>query len=183
MALVESLKLNIGSVMHHFNLSDPTGKNINSENHVGDNGMMIVFTCNHCPYAIAVWPRLISLSKEILKNGVTTLAINPNIHPNYPADSASAMTQKISEWNIPFPYLVDEDQTVATSYKAQCTPDIYVVKNDMTLFYHGRIDDNWKNEKDVKHYELSEAIDALINKKPAPSKQIPSMGCSIKWKN
>jgi len=110
------------------------------------------------------------------------VAINPNIHPNYPDDRPEAMLDKIAEWGIPFPYLVDEAQSVAKAYDAQCTPDPYLLDAAGTLYYHGRIDDNWKDETAVTRRELREAIQALVGGRPAPTVQHPAMGCSIKWR-
>ncbi len=179
---VESRKIEINSVMNNFNLKDPYGKTYSSTDLMGDKGLLVVFTCNHCPYAQAVWPRLIKLSKEITQKGINVVAINSNA-PNkeYIDDSVEEMKKKITEWGIPFPYLVDEDQSVAKAYGAECTPDIYLLDKNMRLFYHGRFDDNWKNINEVKKEDLKEACYLLIEGKEPPSEQYPSMGCSIKW--
>ena len=93
------------------------------------------------------------------------------------------MREKIKEWQITFPYLIDEAQEIAKTFQAQCTPDLYLFDSGGKLVYHGRFDDNWKDEKSVKKQELKEAIENLIGGKPISSKQNPSMGCSIKWRN
>lgn len=181
MALIESIPIEIGKTMPSFTLNDSFNTTYTLDQSIGEKGVLIAFTCNHCPYAIAVWPRLIALSLYAKKQGISTLAINPNINPNFPSDSPENMKKVIVELGIPFPYLVDNMQTVATSYNAQCTPDIYLLKKDKTLFYHGRIDDNWKDERSVTQHELKKAIDTLIEGKLPPEPQFPSMGCSIKW--
>jgi len=181
MALVESLSLDLGTLMPTFTLKDPYGQVYESELLVGQNGLLIAFTCNHCPYAIAVWPRLIRLAEAARDLGVRAVAINPNINPDYPDDSPDKMIGKIKEWGISFPYLVDGQQAVARQFQAQCTPDIYLYNASKALVYHGRIDDNWKEEEKVTKPELKQAIEALAAGSAIDAEQMPSMGCSIKW--
>lgn len=183
MALIESVHIKPGTVMPDFSLPDTSGKSHSAYKKTGKNGLLIVFTCNHCPYALAVWPRLIKLSALAKTLGVETIAVNPNIHPDYPADAPDMMAKKVKEWGIPFPYLVDETQEVARLYNAQCTPDVYLLDKQHTLVYHGRIDDNWKEEHKVTRHELQEAVEALAAQRPVASVQYPSMGCSIKWRH
>jgi len=182
MALMYSVDVPLGTRMPDFELKDPFGNVYKSDDLYGDKGLLVVFTCNHCPYAIAVWPRLIRLSKYAKELGINTVAINPNIHPNYPEDAPEKMIEKIKEWGIPFPYLIDETQEVAKAFKAQCTPDIYLFDKDHKLVYHGRIDDNWQDESKVTKEELKEAITNLAEGKQINPVQYPSMGCSIKWR-
>ena len=148
---------------------------------MGENGLLVAFTCNHCPYAIAVWPRLIRHAASLGEMGIQTVAINPNVHPDYPQDSVPAMKEKIEEWGIPFPYLADARQEAARVFEAQCTPDIYLFNGAGELYYHGRIDDYWKDESKVTNEELMSAAQALLDAKPAPQPQHPTIGCSIKW--
>jgi len=182
MALVESLKIKLGTKMPDFALADPEGKKYKSSDLYGKKGLLVAFTCNHCPYAIAVWPRLIRLASQINPLGINTAGINPNIHPGYPEDAPDKMKEKIREWGISFPYLVDETQEVARAFQAQCTPDLYLFDSTQKLIYHGRLDDNWKEEKKVKREELKIAVEIYLQGKPIPSEQYPSMGCSIKWR-
>ncbi len=182
MALLESVLVPLGSKMPAFELKDPFGKNFKSDALPGKRGLLVAFTCNHCPYALAVWPRLIRLANSSKAAGIATVAINPNIHPNYPDDSPEKMKEKIKEWNLDFPYLVDETQKIADSFKAQCTPDIYLYNDKKELVYHGRIDDNWQDESKVTREELKEAINNMAAGKPIAAPQKPSMGCSIKWR-
>ena len=183
MALLESVLIPLGSPMPNFELKDPDGKNYKGKDLYGERGLLIIFTCNHCPYALAVWPRLMRLAKYAQGMRINTIAINPNIHPDYPQDSPEEMKKKIKEWGIDFPYLVDETQKVAKSFKAQCTPDIYLFGKDHKLVYHGRIDDNWQDEKKVTREELKEALNDYVSAKGVSPEQKPSMGCSIKWKS
>ena len=182
MALLESIKVPLGSIMPSFTLKDPGGKEYKSDGLYGERGLLVVFTCNHCPYAQAVWPRVIRLGvyAKGLKMGI--VAINPNINPEYPDDSPEMMIKMIQERRITFPYLVDETQEVSRIFKAQCTPDIYLYNKDHALVYHGRIDDNWRDEDSVTREELKEAMNKLASGQPNVEKQYPSMGCSIKWR-
>jgi peroxiredoxin len=183
MVLLESLALELGMTMPRFTLKTPDGKVLSSEACHGSKGLLIAFTCNHCPYAIAIWERLIELANWAQPLGVNTVAINPNINPNYPADSPEEMLKKIKEWKIPFPYLVDETQEVAKAFQAQCTPDLYLLNADHELEYHGRLDDNWQEPEKVTQQELKAALSALTQGQPVSTTQYPSLGCSIKWNN
>ena len=181
MALLESIVIPLGTSMPKFKLKDPLGKVYKSDELYGKKGLLVGFFCNHCPYARAVWPRFIRLAKYALSLNICTIAINPNIHPDYPEDAPDQMIKKIAEWGIHFPYLVDEIQDVAKSFKAQCTPDIFLFSEEQKLVYHGRIDDNWQNENKVNHEELKEALKNHSAGQPQAKNQKPSMGCSIKW--
>ncbi len=182
MALLESLNIPLGTKMPDFQLEDPYGNLYKSDELYGEKGLLVIFTCNHCPYAIAVWPRVVRLAKYARELGINTVAINPNApNPDYPEDSVEKMKEKIKEWGIDFPYLVDKTQDVAKSFKAQCTPDIYLFDKEHRLVYHGRIDDNWKDESKVEKEELKEAITKLSKGESISEVQYPSMGCSIKW--
>lgn len=147
-------------------------------------GLLIVFTCNHCPYAKASWPVLIDLYQQFRTN-VDFIAINPNDATSYPEDSFPEMKRLVKDLHIQFPYLWDEDQKVARNYQAQCTPDIYLfnqAEQGRELFYHGRINDNWQDPADIKEENLKDALKRLVDGQTPPDTQPPSMGCSIKWK-
>lgn len=182
MSLVESKKIPLGTIMPAFSLKDPAGHVFQGDALYGERGLLIAFTCNHCPYANAVWPRLIRIGQHAMDHQFGVVAINPNIHPDYPDDAPDKMTAKIEELQIPFVYLVDEKQAAARAFKAQCTPDIYLFDKEKRLVYHGRIDDNWKDESSVIREDLKDAINAVIAGDPVEVKQFPSMGCSIKWR-
>lgn len=182
MALLESIKIPLGTKIPEFQLSDPMGKAYKSADLFGERGLLVVFTCNHCPYAIAVWPRVVRLANYAKGMRVGTVAINPNINPDFPDDAPPKMIEKIKELKIEFPYLVDENQGTAKVFRAQCTPDIYLFNKNKELVYHGRIDDNWKDEDAVTREELKEALNNMVAGIPIDPKQKPSMGCSIKWR-
>ena len=170
----------LGSVAPYFNLPDTLGKNVSIEDFDSEL-LIIVFTCNHCPYAKAVEDRLIKLGKEY-KNDVDFVLISSNDSENYPEDSPKKMAERHTEKGYPFPYLYDETQEVAKAYSAVCTPDIFLYNEDRKLEYRGRIDDNWQNPEQVEREELKMAIEAVLNSKAIDFEQKPSMGCNIKWK-
>ena len=179
MVLLKSLKLPLNSNAIPFSLKG-IDNNIYTLENFTNKPLVIIFTCNHCPYAIALWQRIINLNNKY--NEINFVAINPNIHPKYPEDSFENMIIFAKTNNITFPYLVDDTQETAKLYKAQCTPDIYLYDKNHKLKYHGRIDDNWQNENLVKTHDLNDAIINLINGKEINPVQHPSIGCSIKWR-
>lgn len=181
MALIQSSDVALGMKLKHFELEDAFGKRVSSQTIFGKGGFLIAVMCNHCPYSNAIWKRLEGVSEFAKKLDIATVAINPNMHPNYPEDSPSHMRDKIKEMEINFPYLIDEDQEVAKSLGAVCTPDIFLFDADEKLYYHGRLDDSWREERNVKEEELREAVMLLFSKQEAPKIQHPSQGCSIKW--
>lgn len=178
MVLRESVPVPLGSDAIDFELPGTDGEEYTLDSFSDSKILVIVFTCNHCPYAQALEDRLLHFYEEFKDKGVQIIAINSNDGESYPDDDFEAMQDK----EYPFPYLHDEDQEVAHAYKAQCTPDIYVYDEFLKLAYHGRFDDNWKNPADVESEDLKEAVEALINGKKVNPDQKPSMGCSIKWK-
>lgn len=181
MALVESQLLKPGTDLIPFNLKDINGKYVSSAD-LKSKLLLVVFTCNHCPYAIASWPILMELQAKYGSRGYQTIAINPNNNPNYPDDSFEKMKPYAEKIGITFPYLFDETQSVARAYGAQCTPDPYLFKEGK-LFYHGRITDNWQKPELVKEHSLELHIQAALGDGQPTEKAIPSMGCSIKWVN
>ncbi|MFQ5345308.1 MAG: thioredoxin family protein [Mariprofundus sp.] len=181
MALVASIHVDLGWKLPDLVLKDVGGNSVNLHTQMGEKGLLVAFTCNHCPYAIAVWPRLIRHAARLKGMGIHCIAVNPNIHPDYPADGVSAMQEKITEWGIDFPYLADETQAVARAFDAQCTPDLYLFDADGSLFYHGRFDDAWKDEAKVTREELMVAAELLVAGENPPLPQHPTIGCSIKW--
>jgi len=181
MALIKSSHIALGSALDHFSLEDPEGNVLHSKTLFGKGGFIIAVMCNHCPYSNAIWKRLITVADFAKKLDITTVAINPNIHPNYPEDSPSHMVDKIEEMGIDFPYLIDEHQSVVKNLGAVCTPDIFLFDAEQRLYYHGRLDDNWQDARSVKEEDLREAVMHLFSKQEAPMPQHPSQGCSIKW--
>ncbi|MEK9656959.1 MAG: thioredoxin family protein [bacterium] len=181
MVLTESASVEPGKVMPSFELLDSYGHSFSLDSIKGRLGTIILFTCNHCPYAEALWTRFIELAFDVTSKGVNSLAINPNINDDYPEDSVLNMKRKSTSLKLRFPYLVDDKQEIAKLYSAQCTPDIYLLDADNRLFYHGQFDDCWQDRARVKHHSLREAVTALISSNPINFYVKPSLGCSIKW--
>ena len=181
MVLLESLNLNNESLDVDFLLPDSKGDLISYDVSCGDKGLVVIFTCNHCPYAKAIWSRLIDLANQFMPKGVGFVAINPNSHPDYPEDSPENMAHLAKEYSLPFSYLYDETQAIAKAYRAVCTPDIYVLDAKKDVFYHGRLDDSWQDPKKVRSFDLLNALKALIAGHSFTQDMLPSMGCSIKW--
>lgn len=170
-----------GTVAPDFTLPATDGRTYRLADYTG-RALVVVFTCNHCPYAQAVWPRLIQLAAEYLPHGINFAAINPNDDRSYPGDSFENMKVKVKEWGINFPYLRDESQAVAKAYGAVCTPDIFVYEAKRRLVYRGRFDDNWQDVRQVTRRDLQEVLEAVVAGRPVLATQHPSMGCSIKWR-
>src|SRR3989344_4213221 len=122
---VESFSIPVGSNIIHFDLPATDGKNYSAESFKDAKSLVVIFSCNHCPYAKAAWPLLIKLAGEFKDKGIALVAINPNDEKQYPEDSFDQMEKRVSEWKINFPYLRDESQKVARAYKAVCTPDVF----------------------------------------------------------
>ena len=168
----------------NFNLLSVDNEFYSLEKLKGIKGTLIVFICNHCPYVIAVADRLSFEANELLKIGINTIAVMSNDVDNYPEDSFEKMKSFAKKYNFNFPYLFDEDQSVAKNYKAVCTPDFFGFNQNLELQYRGRIDSGIMNSINLKiKRELYEAMQLIIKTGKGPVKQFNSFGCSIKWKN
>lgn len=182
MALVQSKGLPVGTSAPDFSLPGVDGETWSLERFEEAKALVVVFTCNHCPYAQATEDRLVAIQREYRDKGVRLVAINPNDSVAYPDDNFDAMRVRAEERGFNFPYLQDETQEVAKAYDAVCTPDPYVFDRERRLTYAGRVDDNWKEEDLVTSQDLRKAIEATLEGKELDFVPIPSMGCSIKWK-
>jgi len=150
----------------------------------GDKGTVIAFICNHCPYVIKIAERFAFEAQELKKIGISTLAIMSNDVHAYPDDSFENMKKFAKKYNFTFPYLYDEDQTVAKNYDAVCTPDFFGFNQYLELRYRGRIDSGVMNSANsIIRRELYEAMKLIIETGKGPIEQFNSLGCSIKWKN
>jgi thiol-disulfide isomerase/thioredoxin len=144
---------------------------------------VIMFICNHCPYVKHIQNKLLEIANTYQQKGVRFIAINSNDVKAYPADHPQEMKKIAREKNYPFPYLFDESQTVAKAYHAACTPDFYVFDDELKCIYRGRFDGATPgNGIPVTGQDLSQALDALLAKKPINLDQKQSVGCNIKWK-
>lgn len=182
MGLAYSVMQPLGFKAPDFSLSGVDGKTYRLADFEAARALLIVFTCNHCPYAMAIEDRLITLHREFQGRGLATALINSNDAANYPEDSFPNMQRRAREKNYPFPYLYDEAQSVARAYAAACTPDPFLFDAQGRLAYRGRIDDNWKDPDRVTRHDLRQALEAVLNGSAPGSNQMASMGCAIKWK-
>lgn len=165
-----------------FSLPGVDGKTYSLDSFADAELLVVVFTCNHCPYAKACEDRLIEIQRDYRDRGVELVAINPNDAEKYPDDSFEKMKERAASKGFNFPYLRDESQEVARAYDAACTPDIFVFDRDRNLVYNGRIDDNWQEPEKVTRRDLREVLDAALEGRTVDFEHVPSMGCSIKWK-
>ena len=185
MALEHSKPTEIGSIAPEFSLLGVDGKIYSPQSFRSAKGLLVIFMCNHCPYVIGVHDRLSRLAREYAAKGIAVIGINSNDPLYRDEDSYENMVKTAKEWGLVFPYVFDETQDVARAYDAACTPDPYLYQNvngEFRLFYHGRLDDSWQDESKVKEQSMRLAMDALLLGQPYDREAIPSMGCSIKWK-
>lgn len=184
MALTPSSMLALGTKIPDFKLSDVvSGKWISPDDVKGENGLVVMFICKHCPYVIHVQDELARVADEYMTKGVGFVAISSNDIENYPQDAPERMVEQAKEVGFHFPYLYDESQEVARAFQAECTPDLYVFDNSLSLVYRGRLDEATPgNDKPVDGRDLRNALDHLLSEKPISDEQYPSMGCNIKWK-
>jgi peroxiredoxin len=149
----------------------------------GEKGLLVMFICNHCPYVKSIRERIVRDTLELKEHGVNSVAIMSNDPSEYEEDSFENMQKIAEQYAFPFPYLIDETQHVAQAYGAVCTPDFFGYNSDMQLQYRGRLDASRKQTaaEDVRR-DLFEAMQQVASTGRGPEDQIPSMGCSIKWK-
>lgn len=172
----------VGTQAPSFSLPGVDGKTYSLDTFRDARLLVVIFTCNHCPYAQALEPRFIELQRDYAERGVRLVAINPNDARAYPDDDFAHMQERARKHGWNFPYLHDESQSVARAYDAACTPDIFVFDRERALRYNGRCDDNWQDPAKVKQRDLRRALDALLEAKPIDFQVHPALGCSIKWK-
>lgn len=174
--------LKIGSALPGFKLKG-VDEELYSESSFSDKSILIViFSCNHCPYVQAYEDRINEIQKEFEDKGVRIIAINSNEEAGYPEDSFENMKIRAKEKSFNFPYLRDEDQSVASKFDATHTPEVFVFDEERKLRYHGKIDDNWKEPAKVKSRYLKEAIEELLKGEEISVPETYSIGCTIKWK-
>jgi peroxiredoxin len=174
---------NFGEKAHDFTLPATDGRTYSLSDLKGPNGTLIVFMCNHCPYVKAVIDRLIRDANDLKALGVNTIAISSNDATAYPADSFENMRRWALEKCFPFPYLHDETQEVARAYGAVCTPDFFGYDAGLGLQYRGRLDESKRDQAPNARRELFEAMRQVAETGQGPKEQVPSMGCSIKWRD
>lgn len=172
-----------GDIATDFSLKNVDGKKVSLKDIKNAKGYIVVFTCNHCPYAMAYEDRIIALDKKYKKQGYPVIAINPNNPAKQKDDSFDKMQERAKEKGFTFPYLLDEGQKIYPQYGATKTPHVYVLQKTAkgnVVQYIGAIDDNYEDEAAVKQKYVENAVNALLKGKEVAVKETKAIGCSIK---
>ena len=173
--------LKIGSQAPNFNLPAVEGKTYSLDSFKDKKLLVVVFSCNHCPYVQAYEDRIKRIQVDY-KDQLQVVAINSNEDINYPEDSFEEMKKRANQKQFNFPYLRDETQEIAKAYGSTHTPEIFLFDNDRKMVFHGKIDDNWQDEKNAKSKYLRNAIDEMLAGKSISVPETFTIGCTIKWK-
>jgi peroxiredoxin len=182
MAATESEMLALGTEAPAFSLSDPDGAVHTLDDSRNADAYLVMFISNHCPFVKHVAAELANIGRDYGERNVAIYAINSNDIRTHPADSPAEMKKESANRGYTFPYLFDEDQSVAKAYRAACTPDIYVFDSDRKLVYRGQLDSSRpSNGIPVTGNDLRAALDAVLEGSPVSDDQVPSIGCNIKW--
>lgn len=189
MALTESNYQLVNEKIPDFSLPDTVSgdkalsKRLNMRDLLSDKATVVMFICNHCPFVKHILPVLMSVSKKYQAKGVNFVAISANDIEKFPADAPDKMRELAIEHDFGFPYLFDENQTVAKAFGAQCTPEFFIVNSESICVYHGQFDGSTPgNNIPLTGESLTNALDAVLAGKPVDPNQKPSVGCNIKWK-
>jgi thiol-disulfide isomerase/thioredoxin len=183
MVATQSQMLPLGTEAPSFTLPDPDGTLHSLDDRKDADAYLVMFICNHCPFVKHVAPELARIGHDYGRRNVAIIAINSNDIVTQPGDSPENMKKESIARGYSFPYVFDEDQTVAKAYRAACTPDIYVFDRDRRLVYRGQLDGSRpSNNISVDGSDLRVALDAVLSDTAVPELQIPSIGCNIKWK-
>lgn len=165
-----------------FQLPGVDGKKHALNDYEGKHAVVVIFSCNHCPYVRAWEDRMVQVQTDYMSKGVQLLAINANDATQYPDDSFPKMKERAREKKFNFPYLYDETQKVAHAYGAERTPEVFLFDKNFILRYHGAIDDNYDDPKAAKEHYLRKALDAVLAGKPVTIPETKPIGCTVKWK-
>jgi peroxiredoxin len=181
---VSSTMLELGTQAPDFSLPDAvTGRTVSLSEFHHAPALLVMFICNHCPYVRHVRGEVATIAREYAQKGVAIVAINANDPDRYPQDAPPAMRDEAETVGYTFPYLFDETQEVARAYMAACTPDFFLFDGERRLVYRGQLDNSRPgNEVPVTGRDLRDALDAVLDGGEVPADQVPSIGCSIKWK-
>lgn len=183
MSQTPSTMLSIGTMMPEFTLPDPDGVNFSSASLAGK-PVVVVFMCNHCPFVKHVIDVLAARARDYEQLGVAVVGINANDVDTHESDSPENMKAFVAEHGMGFPYLYDERQEVAKAFRAACTPDFFLFDARHTLVYRGQFDGSRPSlQTPVTGEDLTAAVTALVEGRPLSARQIPSVGCNIKWKS
>ena len=183
MVLTPSTMLALGTQAPNFTLPDAHGKEVALKQLAGAPATVVIFMCNHCPYVKHLKKALAAFAREYQARHVAVIGINSNDADKYPEDGAKQMSTDAKEFGYTFPYLVDSAQETAKAYQAACTPDFYVFDGQLRLAYRGQFDESRPgNDKPITGADLRAAVDAVLDGRPVSERQVPSVGCNIKWK-
>jgi peroxiredoxin len=183
MAATPSTMVPLGTPAPPFSLPDTTGRIVSLDDIAGAPALLVMFICNHCPFVKHIASELAALGRQYQEKGVAVVAINANDVANYPDDRPEKMAAEVKARGYTFPYLFDETQEAAKAYKAACTPDFYVFDAERKLIYRGQLDDSRPgNGVPVTGADVRAALDAVLAGAVPPERQLPSIGCNIKWK-
>ena len=183
MALTPSTMLPLGTAAPDFQLPDTNGKIVSLHDFQDTAALVVIFLCNHCPYVIHIREGLAQFARDYAAKNLGIVGINANDAQRYPADSPARMRDEVKAAGYLFPYLYDESQAVARSYRAACTPDIFLFDKNQKLVYRGQFDASRPgNNTPVTGKDLRAALDAVLAGQPVAEKQVASIGCNIKWK-
>lgn len=172
--------LKIGSKAPDFTLPATDDKKYSLKTFADKKALVIIFSCNHCPYVQAYEDRIIEIQKDYSKD-IQVIAISSNEDENYPEDSFENMKARAEMKKFNFPYLHDETQNIAKAYGATHTPEIFLFDKERKLVFHGKIDDNWQEPQSVKSKYLRNAVDELLSGKQISVPETFTIGCTIKW--
>ena len=183
MAETPSTMLGIGTQAPEFSLPDPaSGKQVSLADYTGK-PLLVVFSCNHCPYVLHILESFTEFANEAQRRGLALVMISANDVAGYPADGPEKMAALSQSYGFEFPYLYDESQQVAMAYRAACTPDFFLFDSAHRLAYRGQYDASRpRNQVAVDGSDMRAAVDALLTDKAVSQDQIPSVGCNIKWR-
>lgn len=176
------MSLPLGSKLINFELLGTDGNVHSPADYADMKALVVVFTCNHCPYVLAWEDRMIQAQNDYAAAGAQFMLICANDAAKYPADSFEAMTNHAAEKGFPFPYLHDESQAIARAFGATRTPEIFVFDEDRVLQYHGTVDDNYEDAALAQNHYLRAALDAVLADQPPTITHTDPVGCTIKWK-
>ncbi len=183
MARTPSTMLPLGTPAPSFDLPDFDGRRYALADIAGSRALLVVFTCEHCPFARHIRAGFARFAAEYAPRGLAIVAVNSNDLAAYPQDGPDAMREEARSAGYGFPYLLDADQSVAKAYRAACTPDFFLFDSDRRLVYRGQFDDSRPGDaRPVTGADLRRAADAVLSGTAVGLEQRPSVGCSIKWK-
>ena len=180
--LLDTPVCNFGWKAPDFKLPTADGQSHKRDGLIGANGLLVAFICNHCPYVKAIIQNFVLDTQKLEHLGINTVAIMPNDFVANPSDTPEKMLEFAKENAFGFPYLVDEEQSVARAYDAVCTPDFFGFNAKLELQYRGRLDNLTMGKDEPRNAELFDAMTIIAETQVGPEKQFASMGCSIKWK-